>query len=289
MGAVLTSVCPATVEESPAGWEPLPGLKDYYNTRRFNLHVCLWSLFITMLTFTFMNMLQLLWEKYREMEEENQFYWCHYFTNVVFTVTIGPLALLAILNDNYISSDIIHNSTFFSMFLLSIGIGYIVYDIIVQVILCLFTNDCNLTCLFFDITNGIVFIQMICYGYGHFFGCVLLLLHCTLGFDGLAYMSEDFKFEYSKQYREFVSTFYQPSIYLNIYSPLMGGYCLVVTFQQWSIISQNICPLLIFIYALVVIEKFIKPTIYARVNIEKFVKALYREKNQSSLSWVPRD
>ena len=289
MGAILNSVCP--VVEQSAAWEPLPDLKVYFNlkTERFTMHLCLWALFTFMLVFTLMNTFQLFWKKYREMEEENQFYWCHYTTNVVFTVTVGPFALLAILKDNYISSDILHNSTFFSMFLLSVGIGYIVYDIIVQVILYAFTKDCNLTCLFFDITNGIVFIQMICYSYGHFLGCVLLLLHCTLGFDGLAYMSEQFEFEYRKKYREFVSTFYQPSIYLNIYSPLVGGYCLVVTFQQWSIISQNICPLLIFIYALVLIEKFVKPMIYARVNIEKFVKALYREKNQSSFFWVPRD
>lgn len=267
MGDILSSVLRGVLWSSesikePIQFELLRDQQALLNTidRKFKFHACLFSLVaFIILHIGFHFMFRCLCKRYRHFTEPTQAYWCGMLANVVFSVLVSPFALLIMIKDSYILSDIIHNTSFLSMLILCITIGFLVYQIIVQLTGHIIYNSYDKVLTVYDIINVAILGLLVYYDYAHFLGCAIVLTQNPVATYGFA------QFDFIPEYIASCWCCLCRMILLHLYicSPLLGAYCLWTTVSQWDIIREEISLFLIHIvYTCVIVEVIILPELW---------------------------
>ena len=242
----------------------------------FKLHACLFSLLIFLAIFVVSKLLfTCISNKFQKFSELDQVYWCETSTNLALSLLVSPFALLVMLKDDYISLDIIHNTSFLSMLILCITIGFLIFEIILQIVGSFFFKTINSVLTGYNTINVIILGLMLHYDYAHFLGCAIMLTHSPIAAHGFSIMIEQFDFIPRCIILKLTTLFRQVSIHVNVYCPLIGAYCLLTTVLQWDIIREEDSALLLCImYLCVIIEVIIMPPMWAYHLIKYFVQQL---------------
>lgn len=256
--SVKSAVCNIPTEQPVLAVEPeiLQTVQRFKSTNPyFKLHIILLSLLFFTLTFITVNLISWISRSFKQLVPSLEVFWCQTFVSITFSLLVTPLALLLII-DSHLKADIVHNISLTSILLLSIGIGYNLHEIITQLTAYILFDHWNSYLMIHDTISILGSTLMLYYDQGHFLGCMTVLTEVPIAFRCLVIVLKDIRVSSIGSH-----LFSLVSICLDIYCPLMGAYCIVLTCLQWDAIEGEMSFLILFItYPSLLVELFIVAT-----------------------------
>ena len=293
MGLILSSlkngVCDAPVE-SPApigGYNSLQFLTQKFSTSFLQLHVMLLSLLFFTLVFITINAISHFTETFKRLLPAVEVFWCRSIVSVIFSILHSPITMWLVLIDDYLRNDIVNNTSITSTILLGVGIGFSLYEIIIQLTAYALFQYWDFYLLLHNLVNFLSATLIVYFNQGHFIGCVSLLVSVPIALRSLSRIFKEI--QPNRVYA--IYTIQLASIYMNIYSSLLGVYCLSLLVSQWDIVESDLSVGILFI-ALpnILMEVFVISTRWSYSSMEElFYSTCSRKKSliASSTELVP--
>ena len=240
------------------------------NQPYLKLHVILLSLLLFTLAFITVNIISCLTRIFQQLNPSTEVFWCQTFVSLIFSIFTTPFTLWLILVDDNLKTDLVNNTSLISTLLIGIGIGYNVYEITTQVAAYVLFQYRNPYLLIHHMSGLLSGTLMVYYNQGHFFGCAALLIEASIAFRSLSIILKEIQLEGTWLWR-FMKYI---SIYLDIYCPLLGVYCIALSYLQWESISEDLSlPILAVVFPSLITELFVISSHWSHESMQELFGA----------------
>lgn len=230
-------------------------MSAFFSQKHPKMHSVLLSfLFFSILFIVTDFMLMSVRFAFRKLSLETKIVWTQTVVHLVFALITSPLALWYLLLDNSLGNDIVNSTTIESKLLMCITIGFMVCELTTLVALKYTTSRLFNRPMFFQdlvvITGACLLLHC---DRGHFFGLIAIAIEGVYIFNSVSWMLKQ-----TGSFGRSWKLLQVMTIHLCNYCPLVGIYCLMLSYQQLNSLLENVpLPILVLLYTCLLTEMFI--------------------------------
>ena len=281
----LASVVESETKRNPARYHMNEdSLCSYYATNGFHfatdektnasihlkLHTALLSFMFFALLFIVVNLLTLLITAYKRLTLDMEILWTQTIVHFIFAGITAPLSLWFIF-EGTLKADIVNSTISESVILICITVGFMAYEITSLLAANCLLRYFNQSLLFQDLITLTGSCLLLYYDQAHFFGLIAIAVEGVSVFKSITWMLKHLGLSRTWLGRLFQHT----AIHLCHYCPLLGVYCLVLSYEQVDALFEDMpTPILLVLYTGLLTELFLIAPYWSA----KLMEELYRFK-----------
>ena len=214
---------------------PFPNSGNTFDTSQ-KVHIVLLSFLFFTLLFVIVNLLSCLTTVYHQLSADMEVLWTQTIVHMIFALIVTPFAIQYALWDDNLKSNIISNELLVSTFLISIYLGFVIYETTSLLAANIILQYCNHYILLHDIITLIGASLLLYYNQAHFLGLVGLLIEGVAVFRSLSWILNEVGLRHTILWKCVQHT----AIHLYSYCPLLGFYCLILSYHQLDTLSAEL-------------------------------------------------